>query len=400
MTNEKTGEAVNFEEFQGVTVHATTETNQGEDKAPSGVLGMDRDAQREGVRPNLVQRPPMVHASADVDLDLETANSPRNENMSQMRQSEMPEAEAFIPGNSEGQYAGRGSEGQSRAAPECGLSPGAHPNAGESLVQQKGNGTVRNMPPTAAERGSQKALPSLEAEEGGRIVGASLEEQWRLARIFCASKLVPKAFDSPEKVFTAVQFALQLGLKNPLVALRNICVVNGIPNIWGDLPLSLVLQSGQLKRISEFIFDKEGKPISLENKNLSADPFGASCTVERAGFDPLTTYFTMEDAKKACLLGKDTWKGYPKRMMQMRARTQALKDRFPDVLGGVPVAEYDSHIDPGSYDRTEAGAEIRTDAGSRLNQSFAKPATRDVVSEVAGGEKKSSTAEESSDTQV
>jgi hypothetical protein len=48
----------------------------------------------------------------------------------------------------------------------------------------------------------------------------------------------------------------------------------------------------------------------------------------------------MDDAKAAGLLGKQgPWSQYPKRMRQMRARGFALRDVFPDVLKGMPVAE-------------------------------------------------------------
>jgi hypothetical protein len=47
----------------------------------------------------------------------------------------------------------------------------------------------------------------------------------------------------------------------------------------------------------------------------------------------------MEDAKRAGLLGKDNWKNYPRRMLQMRARSWALRDCFSDVLLGMRLAE-------------------------------------------------------------
>lgn len=50
--------------------------------------------------------------------------------------------------------------------------------------------------------------------------------------------------------------------------------------------------------------------------------------------------FSMDDAIKAGLAGKQgPWSQYPKRMRQMRARAFALRDVFPEVLRGMPVAE-------------------------------------------------------------
>jgi hypothetical protein len=50
---------------------------------------------------------------------------------------------------------------------------------------------------------------------------------------------------------------------------------------------------------------------------------------------PVIRSFGMEKAKKAQLLGKDSWKKYPERMCQMRARAWALRDGFADVLKGI-----------------------------------------------------------------
>ena len=67
---------------------------------------------------------------------------------------------------------------------------------------------------------------------------------------------------------------------------------------------------------------------------------GCTCTVKRRGEDEVCRSFSMEDAKRAGLAGKQgPWAQYPKRMLQMRARSWALRDVFPDVLKGVYIAE-------------------------------------------------------------
>ena len=55
---------------------------------------------------------------------------------------------------------------------------------------------------------------------------------------------------------------------------------------------------------------------------------------------PTTRTFSQEDAKRANLWGKaGPWTAYPKRMLQMRARSFALRDSFPDALKGVGISE-------------------------------------------------------------
>ncbi len=63
-------------------------------------------------------------------------------------------------------------------------------------------------------------------------------------------------------------------------------------------------------------------------------------TSQSVCIDEQSKTFSMTDAKLAGLLGKSgPWTQYPKRMRQMRARAFALRDVFPDVLRGMPVAE-------------------------------------------------------------
>ena len=82
------------------------------------------------------------------------------------------------------------------------------------------------------------------------------------------------------------------------------------------------------------------RPGLLESIKEDISETGAVCTLKRRGEDAVSREFTVEDAKRAGLLGKQgPWQQHPKRMMQMRARAFALRDVFPDVLRGVNIAE-------------------------------------------------------------
>lgn len=185
---------------------------------------------------------------------------------------------------------------------------------------------------------------AVQSNEQGQLVGKTLDEQWRLAVSYSKSGLLPKHFNTPEKILTAMQFAYELGLK-PLSAMRQIAVINGIPSMYGDLPLAVCKASGKVEYVKEYYIDKTGKRISEANNNLLNEVVGAVCTTKRKGEDnEVTTVFTYDDAKKAGIFGKNVWAVYPKRMLQMRARSQNLKDNFPDMLNGVSIAEYDHNV--------------------------------------------------------
>ena len=65
-----------------------------------------------------------------------------------------------------------------------------------------------------------------------------------------------------------------------------------------------------------------------------------SSSIKRRG-DPeaKTVTFSYEDAEKSGIIKRGVWLTYPYRMCMMRARAFALRDKFPDVLKGLKIAE-------------------------------------------------------------
>jgi len=158
----------------------------------------------------------------------------------------------------------------------------------------------------------------------------TIDEALRMADIMAKASIIPKDYQGNSgNILVAIQWGAELGLP-PLQAMQSIAVINGRPSLWGDAVIGLVRGSGLLESIHEEVTDTQ-----------------AICTVKRRGEDPAERQFTMEDAKRAGLLGKPgPWSQYPKRMLQMRARAWALRDVFPDVLRGVSVAEEAQDIPP------------------------------------------------------
>lgn len=153
----------------------------------------------------------------------------------------------------------------------------------------------------------------------------SLDEAMKFADVLADSSIVPKDFmGKPGNVLVAIQWGMELGLK-PMQAMQNIAVINGRPALWGDAVIALVRASALCEYVHE---------------TLSEDGSTAICQVKRRGEAEQVRTFSMADAKQAGLTGKQgPWSQYPKRMLQMRARAFALRDVFPDVLKGVPIAE-------------------------------------------------------------
>ncbi|CAN7341015.1 hypothetical protein LJR074_001938 [Acidovorax sp. LjRoot74] len=173
----------------------------------------------------------------------------------------------------------------------------------------------------------------------------TFEQAMKFSHMLAESDLVPKDFKGkPGNCLIAMQWGSELGLK-PLQALSNIAVVNGRAALWGDAVIALVRSSPLCEYVQE-----------------SDDGHTATCRAKRRGEPEQVVTFSMDDAKQAGLAGKQgPWSQYPKRMRQMRARAFALRDVFPDVLRGMPVAEEvqdtPSEIHMGDAVRVEAQAQ-------------------------------------------
>lgn len=169
-----------------------------------------------------------------------------------------------------------------------------------------------------------KPLPAFASS----LVPTSVKEAMEMATMLSKSNIVPKDFyGKPENCFVAIGFGMEIGLP-PMQAVQNIMVVNGRPSLWGDSVLALVMGSGLCEHFEE-----------LSSSEAMKQGFGR-CKVKRTGMKELEVTFSMEDAKKAGLLGKPgPWQQYTGRMLQLRARSWALRDCFPDVLKGIQVRE-------------------------------------------------------------
>ena len=174
---------------------------------------------------------------------------------------------------------------------------------------------------------SYKPNALISTSASGALIPQNFEGLYRMATIMAASGFMPKGMEKVESVFVAVQMGLEIGL-SPMQAVQNIALINGRPCIWGDAMIGLVRGSGKLEAIKE---EMQGEGESTT----------AICHVWRVGEDdPAIGRFSVADAKRAGLWGKQgPWTQYPKRMLQMRARAFALRDKFADVLKGIYARE-------------------------------------------------------------
>jgi len=163
----------------------------------------------------------------------------------------------------------------------------------------------------------------------------SLEDTFRFAKCVFDAGMGTKG-DSPQTIAIKIQMGAECGLP-PMASIQNIAVINGRPSIWGDAMLAVCQGSG--------LFDL----AAFKETYTSAGPGNvstATCHVRRLpDGEEIVRSFSMKDATVAGLAGKaGPWQQYPRRMLQLRARSWALRDAFADVLRGMRATEEEIDI--------------------------------------------------------
>jgi hypothetical protein len=174
----------------------------------------------------------------------------------------------------------------------------------------------------------------ISTQRAGGLALQSFDDAFRFAKMVANSEFAPKDFKGkPESCLLAIQHGSEVGL-SPMQSLQSIAVINGRPTIWGDAALALVQSSPVCEYVREYA---EGE----------GDAMTAVCECKRRGYPaPTVSKFSVADAKKAGLWGKQghngqptPWVTYPVRMLQLRARGFALRNAFADALRGLITAE-------------------------------------------------------------
>lgn len=290
-----------------------------------------------------------------------------------MRQPEVLAAEPSIPGDADRQHAGRQPEGaaeRTEAGAEA-LQAGA-PSVGGQPEDRNSGGVEAAVVP-----GVRKVSPAPVAKQAGLTTAASglmtltsVQDQLAFAKRLIDERMISSTFKTASQVVVAIQWAISMKLE-PVAALRQIYVVNGRPCLWGDGPMMLVQRSGQMESIEEFFVAADGKKICFENGNLKDEVYASVTRVKRRGDAVVQEdYFTLDDMERGGLTGKgDTWRKWTRIMCRYRARSLALKSKFPDLLNGMDIAEHSENFSPEMPDESRRAIK---GAKADINAQFAE----------------------------
>lgn len=141
---------------------------------------------------------------------------------------------------------------------------------------------------------------------------------WSTAQQIARTDFVPVALrGKPEAVLAAMLTGHELGI-GPMQALSKIHVIEGRPTMSAELMRALVLSAGH--------------DLAIEESTVT------KCTVvgrrHNSERDTRITW-TLDDAKRAGLDGKQNWRRYPREMLLARATAALCRAVFSDVLAGI-----------------------------------------------------------------
>lgn len=163
----------------------------------------------------------------------------------------------------------------------------------------------------------------------------------KMADTLAKSGFLPSKLNTAGKVLAVILTGRELGLP-PMMSTRSIRLVDGNPVVAADVLLGAFKRSGG-----------KSKFIALDEKR-------AAIYLVHPNGDDHTETFTIQDADKAKLLGKDNWKHYPKAMLRSRVITAGLKS-----LGWEPAAGV---YDPDEAEEISAARGIGSTVTARVSQ--------------------------------
>lgn len=148
----------------------------------------------------------------------------------------------------------------------------------------------------------------------------SLAEIKEMATQAAESGLFP-AIKTPAAAFTLMLLCQAEGL-HPIQALRRYHIIEGQPSMRADAILAE--------------FQRRGGVVDWHQHDQNA----CSATFTAPGQQkPATVTWTMDDAKRAELAGRGTWKKYPRQMLRARVISEGVRMAMPEVVVGIYTEE-------------------------------------------------------------
>lgn len=145
----------------------------------------------------------------------------------------------------------------------------------------------------------------------------TMEDAFTMCKVLAKSDLVPRSYrGKPENIFLAYIAGQPFGWEVTM-SMRSFHIIEGQPTLKPEIQVALVRQAGHSVTV---------KASSVEAVVL----VGRRCDTG----DVAEVSYTIDDAKRAGLVGKGNWKTYPEDMLFARAVSRLNRRLFQDVLLG------------------------------------------------------------------
>lgn len=159
-----------------------------------------------------------------------------------------------------------------------------------------------------------------------------LEAQKSKMMILRDGGMLPKGCTDKEAL-ARVAVGIEMNMR-PMQALNGIAMINGKPTLHTDSIPSIVAASGLL--------EDQGHEFTGEGDKLTCRFW-----CRKKGLPTIQYWdYSVNDAKIAGLLSRETWKSHLKKMLFNRARTYCLRNTFPEVLGNMYDSDEASEFTP------------------------------------------------------
>ena len=154
----------------------------------------------------------------------------------------------------------------------------------------------------------------------GGFEPSNMGELLTLADTLSRSSLIPGPLrGKPGDVAVILMHGRELGL-TPMRALSEIYVVDGKPSASATLKVGLCVRHSNVC--------KYFRAIEVTERL-------ATYETQRIGSEPVRFTYSIEDAARAGLTGRATWKAHPKQMLSARAKSILATMVYPDLVGNL-----------------------------------------------------------------
>jgi hypothetical protein len=165
-------------------------------------------------------------------------------------------------------------------------------------------------------------IPYSPPTENGAAWLAMMDRAGELSEVIANTEFVPKGLrGKPPAILAAILYGHEVGI-GPMQSLAKIAVIEGRPTLAAETQRGLILAAGH-----ELWIEESTNTRAIVAGRRRGDSQTSRCT------------WTLDDAKRARIGGKQNWQAYPRQMLLARASAELARAIFADVIGGLAATE-------------------------------------------------------------